>query len=285
MPTRQSPTVRLRRLGTLLRKMREDQGLTIAEAAQQLRWDRTKLDRIEKGVGTLPQIRNTEALLDLYRVVGDDRDEAIDLTIQARQRSWWHPLKDDLEAGYFTYIGLEDEASGLRVYDASTVPSLLQTDGYAAATISGQMPGITADAADLNMRVMTHRREVLHADPPLDLWAIVDEAALRRMVGSPQVMRDQLTHLVEIGKLPHIHLQVLPFSAGAHAGVCPFAILDFAESVDPEVVYLRTVARAVWMEDPDHVVRFRLAFESLIEAAMNVRASRTFIEKLLTELD
>lgn len=284
MATRQSPTVRLRRLGAELKRIREQQKLSVLHVAGALGWSTAKLSRIESGVGTMPQISNVKKLLDLYGIHdGPERDTAIALTHQARKRSWWHAVKDALEPGYATYIGLEDEASRIRVYDANIVPSLLQTDAYAAANIRGQMPGIPDDVFDLHMHVMRHRRELLNAEPPLDLWAIVDEAALRRTVGGTDVMRDQLGHLVEMGRLRHVHLQVLPFSAGAHAGVCPFAVVDFG-SVDPEVVYLRTVARTVWMEERAHVVRFRVAFESMIEQALSVRASRTLIEKLLTEL-
>lgn len=285
MAPRQSPTLRRRRLGTELKRIRERESLTVLHVAGVLGWSTTKLSRIEAGVGDLPQLKNVEALLDHYGIHGYERDNAISLTRQARARGWWHPHKGALDAGTYTYLGLEDEASILRLYESQSVPALLQTPAYAAALVRGQQPGISAEDLEVQMYVRSRRQELLLADPPLEFWTIVDEAALRRTVGGPQVMRDQLAYLTQMSAHRYVHIQVLPFSAGAHAGVAPFAILDFAESVDPEVVYLRTVARSLWVEDPADVVKFRLAFEELIPISLTVRQSKTFIEKMLTEFD
>lgn len=284
MEPRQSPTVRRRRLGLVLRKMREDQGLTIPDAAQQLGWNRTTLDRIENGGGAWPKLRNTEALLDLYGIVGAGRDEAIELTRQARQRGWWHPLGAALTSEYATYIGLEAEATVIRNFELVVVPGLFQTRDYAHALITGRTPHKNADEIAALVEVRMKRQQLLYGPNPLHVRAVMGEGALRWMVGGTGVMVEQMEYLTKVAQLDNVHIHVLPFDAGAHQGRGPFVILTFPEPLDPEVVYVEGLGGELWVEDRARVEDFGSAFERLRSAALTESASLTHISKILARL-
>src|SRR6185437_509038 len=165
-----------------------------------------------------PQTRTLRTLLDLYRVEGAHQDELIALLRDARQRGWLHAYQSVLPEQYTTYIGFEGEASGVWNYESLFVPGLLQSEDYARAVIRGGFPSASRDEVERRVQVRMERQDVLRGDRPLELWGIVDEAALRRQVGGRKVMYGQLRYLTESAELPQVTLQVIPFGAGAHAG-------------------------------------------------------------------
>src|SRR6266566_1826993 len=231
---RQTPTVRLRRLAAELRTLRASAGLTQDQVGERTGINVATLYRIEHA-RVRPQTRTLRTLLDLYGADQELQADMIDLLRDARQRGWLHAYQSELPEQYTTYIGFEGEARSVWNYESLFIPGLLQTEDYARAVIRAVLPWASRDEVERRVEVRMERQEVLRNDNPLELWVIVDAAALRRQVGGPAVMRAQLNHLMEAAELPNITFQVIPFSDGAHAGMLgSFVFMQFAEASIPD---------------------------------------------------
>jgi transcriptional regulator with XRE-family HTH domain len=280
MGVRPSPTVRSKRLRRELHRLREERGLTIEQVAAQAgnEWNPSTLGRWENGDRRI-RPADLRGLLDVYDVQDDQREALMTLAREARQRGWWQAYGDVLPSEYSSYIGLETEALSLQTYQQQLIPALVQTDDYARAVIRAGRPDDNDAQIGRRVAVRLDRQNVLADDPPLSLWAVTDEAAIRRVVGGPDVMRNQLNHLAEVAERPGIQLQVLPFATGAHAAMAAsFVILGF-EAPDPAVVYLDTGTSALFVEEASEVDAYRLMFDHLRAAALapgeSVRLFRT----------
>jgi transcriptional regulator with XRE-family HTH domain len=263
---RQSPTLRRRRLSAELCRLREQAGLTQTEVTKRLEWSQGKLARMERGEWLRPDPHDIRLLLDQYGVSDErQREQLIVWAREGRQRGWWHPYKDMLSATLSTYIGLEAEATSLHTFQLIVVPGLLQTVGYARGLISRGPEEISEEEVERKVEVRTARQELLtRIDDPLRLWAVMDEAALRRPVAGPETMRTQMQHLLELARLPKVTLQVIPFSAGAHPGTAgAFSLLEFPHPDDPEAAYVETVGGELFVENREEVKEYQLAFRRL----------------------
>jgi len=271
-----NPTVRRRRLGQELRRLRELKGMTAEEVAERLLVSQSKISRLENGRRSISQ-RDVRDLCGVYEVE-DVRivDSLMQMAKDSRQQGWWHSFGD---IPYSVYIGLETDAASLRVYDPLVVPGLLQTRPYAESLIQGALP--EAAPGDIEKRVQVRlRRQERISDPenPLRLWAVLDEAALRRTVGNKQVMIEQLEHLVEMSHVPHVTVQVIPFTMGAHPGVSgQYAILEFPDAADSSVVYIEGVTSDLYLEKANDVQKYSVMYEHLRAQALNADQSREFI--------
>lgn len=277
-----SPTARRRRLGHELRRLREAAQLRADEVAARLHWSATKMSRIETGQVSVHHGDVTD-LLDIYGVSDEDlRAELGDMARQSRLKGWWHRHRDTFKRGFDSYIGLENDARGLRTYQSQVVPGLLQTEAYARAVICAIAAGQTpADILDKKIAVRLSRQELLIRTDPLTLHVILDEAVLRRDVGGAETMAEQRDALISMGKLPNITLQVLPFSAGAHAALDgEFSILEFPDSKDPDVVYLEQKTSGLVLEDPSELDCYSMMFTRLSEQALDPDQSAAFIASL-----
>ena len=265
----QNPTLRARRLALELLRRREAAGLTREEAARQLEWSTSTIFRIETG-RSRPQPGNVRVLLGLYGVTGPERDGLIRLAREARQPGWWHSFRDVLPNPYEVYIGLEAGAASIRNFEPNVVPGLLQTEEYARQTLRNGPGELDREDVERLVQVRLERQRILGREDRPRLWAVIDEAVIRRVVGGPEVMREQLRHLIECAEQGKTTLQVVPFGAGAHAGTTgPFVILDFPEATDPAVVYVETLAGDIYLEEPLDVDRYTLAFARLLAAALH----------------
>ena len=271
-----NPTVRRRRLGSELRKLREQKGMTAEEVAARLLVSQSKISRLENGRRSISQ-RDVRDLCGVYGVE-DVRivESLMQMAKESRQQGWWHAFGD---IPYSVYIGLETEAASLRVFEPQVVPGLLQTQGYATAVIAGNLPEATTEQVDKRVNVRMRRQErILDPDGPLRMWAVIDEAALHRLVGDKQLMREQLEHLVELSQLPHVTVQVLPFDMGAHPGILgQYAILEFPDASDSSVVYIEGVTSDLYLEKANDVQKYSVMYEHLRAQALNVEQSRQFI--------
>ena len=204
---------------------------------------------------------------------------------EGHRKGWWAAYDDVLPSGFDIYVGLEAETAAIRGYETSVVHGLLQTPDYARAVLREMFPRHEAEQIDRLVDLRMERQRRLDDDPPLELWAILDEAVIRRPVGGNQVMRRQLKHLLEMAERPGLTLQVLPFSCGAHAGHGgAFSILEFPNRTDAEVVYVESVAGNLYLEK-DREVRARVdAFDRLRAAALAPAASVDMIAQLANEL-
>ncbi|MDX3326032.1 helix-turn-helix transcriptional regulator [Streptomyces sp. ME02-6979-3A] len=276
MPTNVNPTVRRRRLGQELRRLREIKGMTAEEVAERLLVSQSKISRLENGRRSISQ-RDVRDLCGVYEVE-DHRvvDSLMQMAKDSRQQGWWHAFGD---IPYSVYIGLETDAASLRVYESLIVPGLLQTREYAQAVIEGMWPEATPSEIDKRIQIRLKRQDRL-TDPvnPLRFWAVIDEALLRRIVGNPHTMRAQLLHLAELSELPHVTLQVLPYDVGAHPGMYgKFAILEFQEAMDASVVYLEGVTSDLYLEKANDVQSYAVMYEHLRAKALSAEQSREFI--------
>ena len=276
MPARRSPTIRRRRLAAELRRLREEAGLTIERVAKALEFSESKVSRLETAHVTATP-RDVRDLLELYGVAGSQRDELVQMAREAREKGWWFKYRDH-HADQASYVGLEVAADSIRIYKALAVPGLLQTPEYAQAVIRALYPGDSPGELGRRLELRMARQPILaEADPP-GLWAILDEAALHRTIGGPEVLRQQLHHLVAQAQLPNVTLQVLPYVAGAHAALDgSFDILGFDEPGDPDVVHIETFTSQFYLERPEEVRWYALIFDLLRASALAPDDSIEFI--------
>ncbi|MGI8333505.1 helix-turn-helix domain-containing protein [Actinomadura scrupuli] len=269
MTPRRSPTVRHRRLGQRLRDLRLAAGYTeIAAAAKHAGWSESKLNRIERAIGTLPQVANVTVLLDLYGIdeADPERDEILDLTRQARGRGWWRDYQGVMSEPYATYVGLEAETSKILSFESEVIPGLLQTEPYFRALMAARAPETPPEVIDQLVAVRLRRQQLLTSADPVRLWAIIAEGALRRLVGGAEVMADQLEHLRKAAQTPNVTVQIAPFTAGALPAAGPFSILTFRDrDLDPETVYLETQAGDSYVTEERQVAAYLRRHEQLIQ--------------------
>jgi len=278
-PSRQPPTLARRRLGAELRRLRDAAGLTLKQAAQRLECSDSKISRIEKGqVSALP--RDVTDLLTLYHVDDLKREELLQLTRQARRRPWWEVEFHDLPLAYASY---EAAAVTIREYHALLVPGIFQTQEYARAVLRVLRPGLEPPDVEGRIEFRMRQQAILARPDPPSVHAVLDEAVLRRPIGSAAVMRRQLERLIEWTEHPNLTVQVLRFAAGEHAGMDgSFVIFGFGPEED--VVYLENTTNDFLIEEGDAVARYRVLFAHLREQALDPDESRIFISKASKDL-
>ena len=283
MASAQSPTVRRRRLALELRRLRETAKLTCEEVAEQLECSASKISRVETGrVSVSP--RDVRDMLGIYGVPEDQRDTLVQLARESRQKGWWHAYGDSVQPHFATYLGLESAASEIRIYEVNLIPGLLQTEEYARAVITTGMVDKPRTDIERSVALRMERQQVTRTNTP-NVWAVLDEAALRRQVGGREVMRIQLEHLRELGSLRNVSLQVIPFGGGAHPAMGrPFVILAFGEDLDPDVVYLEDLTSALWVENVDEVDRYNVFFNHLRATALSFENSAALMCAVLKDM-
>ncbi|MFC9614454.1 helix-turn-helix domain-containing protein [Streptomyces sp. NPDC056938] len=288
MPVNRNPTVRQRRLGRLLKDLRNQAGKTLAQAAAELQCAESKMSRIEAAQSGVRPL-DLRVLLDFYDVT----DEALRARLQelarfGRERGWWSQHEDSLTPLYADYIALEWDASDLYVVETSLIPGLLQTPEYTEAVIRLHNPQ-RADDFDYvqeQVKVRGQRRQVFARSAPLRLWAILAESALQHRVGGEDVMQQQLDYLLTAAQETNIQIQVLPTSAPINAALYgPFGILAFPEPAETDVVYADSLMSTVYYEQPDQVEFFTTLFRRLNSEALPVDESMARIRAAIQEKD
>ncbi len=279
-----SPSARSRRLAAELLRLRELSGLSREQVAERLGWSVSKLWRVETARSRAHH-GDVADILDIYEITGERREALTKLAREARRRGWWHSYADVLAEGFDTYVDLEAEASAIRTYESQLVPGLLQTVDYARAVLTAAWVSTEPEEIDRRVAVRTRRQELAASrDEPLQLWAILDEAVLRRVVGDRQVMHGQLRRLAQAARRTSVTLQVLPFSVGAHIAMLgTFVLLSFPEPGDPDVVYLETDTSSLYLEETQEISRYGEIFDHLRATALSPRESVAFIEAVAAE--
>jgi transcriptional regulator with XRE-family HTH domain len=276
-----SPTVRRRELGALLRRLREEQGMSVKQVTEHLLCSPSKVSRIETGQrgATLRDVRD---LCDLYGVTDRaERDRLMTLAKEGKQQGWWQSYS----LPYSTYVGLEAEATAVSGFHSSVMPGLLQTAEYAhaiqeAAAPEVSAPDLTPEIIEQRVEARIRRQALLTKETPLKFTTIVDEAVLHRLVGGSSTMRGQLQHLVSMAALPNVTIQVIPYGAGAHPALeSTFYILDFADAV-PSVIYVEGLVGWIYLERIEDIGRYRRVFERLGDLALSPAESVKFIAEI-----
>jgi hypothetical protein len=271
-------------LGTQLRSLREAARIPADRAGYEIRASRSKISRMETGrVGF--KSRDVEDLLTLYGVTDEEqRSKVLALARQSNVPDWWTKYSDILPDWFETYLSLESAAATIRSFEIQFVPGLFQTEEYARAVT--RLGHQAASVAEIERRVGLRRKrqDVLTRSAPPRVWAIIDEAVLRRPVGGPMVMRAQLRHLIEVSMASHVTIQVVPFAEGGHVGAGgSFSVLRFEEQYLPDIVYVEQLTSAIYLEQRSDVEHYLEVVDQLSAEALTPVATRDFIERIINE--
>jgi transcriptional regulator with XRE-family HTH domain len=279
------PTVRRMLVGAQLRRLRTEMGLTREEAGEAIRASEWKIHRLENGQVGFKE-RDIIDLLRLYEVTDPTEvAEFVALAREANSPGWWQHYGDVLPPWFRTYVDLESAARLIRTYEGQFVPGLLQTDDYMRAVVQGAHLDESSEELGRRVRLRMARQTLLTREHPPRLWAVVDEAAMRRPVGGPEVMRGQLERLIEAAKLPNVTLQILPFGEGAHpAMVGSFSVLRFPDEELPDVVYIEHLTSALYLNKPEEVDQYLHVMEGICVRAAAPERTVELLDKVLDEL-
>ncbi|WP_214415142.1 helix-turn-helix domain-containing protein [Sphaerisporangium fuscum] len=271
-------------LGSQLRRLREQKGISREEAGQHIRGSESKISRMELGRVGFKE-RDVEDLLGLYGVSDvEARASVMNLLEKANEPGWWHRFNDLLPSWFQAYVGLEEAASRIRTYEVQFIPGLLQTKEYARAVITAGAAGIGAAEISRRVDLRMERQRVLDGDDGPIFWAVIDEAALRRPIGGAEVMRGQLEHLLELMRRPNITIQIMPFSFGGHSAEGgAFSILRFNDSELPDVVYVEQLASALYLDKREEVDRYSEVMERLCAVSTTPEATVDLLQKIIAE--
>ncbi len=271
-----SPTVRRRELGALLRRLREERGMSVKQVTEHLMCSPSKVSRIETGQrgATLRDVRD---LCNFYSVTDEvERERLMRLAREGKEQGWWQPY----DLPYSTYVGLEAEARLIRDYQSSVVPGLLQTADYARAGHEGAMPRLSSDVIDQRVQARLARQALLTQNAPPKFQTVLDEAVLHRAVGGPRVMSAQLRKILELSALPNVTVQVIPYAVGAHPAVeSNFNLLQLAPPA-PGVIFVEGLVGSIYLEREEDLARYDRIFTRLQEISLNPKDTADLIAEI-----
>lgn len=272
-------------LGERLRKLREAQYISRQEAGEAIKTSDVTIAQLERGRCGFHE-RDVTDLLTIYGIT--DRTEHATLQALAAQTNapgWWHAYQDVVPEWFHTFLGLEQAAGVIRTYEVQFIPGLLQTPEYARAVIELGHRGAPEMQIARRVELRMLRQRILHSMRPPHLWAVIDEAALRRRVGGAETMRGQLEHLIAACELPHVTIHVMPFEAGGHAAAGgPVTLLRLPERELPDVIYLEQLIGASYPSEASEVDHYRHVVDRLVTDAAPARETRAFLLRMLDEL-
>ncbi|MCW2889333.1 MAG: hypothetical protein QOE54_2201 [Streptosporangiaceae bacterium] len=286
MASRSSPIAHRRRLSIELLELRQQAGLTAVEAAKRAGFPAaSKISNIEQHKWKIPRHGDVAALLDVYGVTDPARrDELLLLAAQAGDRPWWHGIAH-ITPTYDTYIGLEAAARTLWGFKSGTVPELLQTPAYTRAVLLDQTPSMSEREVEERIHVFGVRQlNLTEGSDPVDLWAILEEAVLRRPIGGAAVMAEQLDHIAKIAVLGNVTLQVLPLDRPHAPPAAPFTIIQFPNPTDPAAAYLETADKSLWVDDKAAIEGLLARFAWLMGLSLSADETVTMLSEIAAGL-
>lgn len=271
-----SPTVRQRELGTRLRKLRQEQRMTVEDVAAKLLCSATKISRVETAARR-PTLRDVRDLCELYGVDKDTTDQFMGLAREAREQGWWTQYSD---LNLNPFIGLEQEATSITTFMMSLFPGLLQTDDYARVVIKAIAPKIDPAVLQERVEARLRRQELLERGDPPRYRVLLDEAVIARLVGGPEVMAAQIGKVLDSVRAGKATVQVIPFDIGAHAAQdSNFVLFEFADTRLPPVVFVEGLVKHQYQERSVEAGRYREALEHLRDSALSPRATEMLLEE------
>jgi hypothetical protein len=280
-----SPTVLRMILARQLQTLRGKAGLSYDEAADAIYSSAWTVRRMERAEGGLKPL-TVKALLTAYGVTdAGEIDAFLALARQASRPGWWHSYDDVLPTWFATFIGLEEAASLIRGYDPHSIPGLLQTPGYARASVRTGFPAADDDEVERRVELRLARQRILTRPTAPRLWLVIDETALRRAAASGlDLARAQISHLIDAATRPHITLQVLPFAAGLHPGMYgPFRLFRFDHPDQPDIVYGESLTSAYYLDKPDQTAAYTHALDRVSAQAAPPDETVTILRKIRKE--
>jgi transcriptional regulator with XRE-family HTH domain len=272
-------------LGAQLRRLRERANISREDAGYHIRASGSKISRMELGRVSFKE-RDVVDLLEYYGVTDlQERNSLIQLTREANATPWWQKYQDAVPDWFGVYVGLEEAAQLIRMYEVQFVPGLLQTEEYARAVVMQGAPGLDPSEIERRVAVRMGRQKLLDRSSPPRLWVIVDEAALRRPMGGRDVLAAQIERLMDLISEPNITLQVMPFRYGGHAAEGgAFTIMRFPEADLPDMVYMEYLTGALYLDKPDEVERYAAVMERLSVAGTSPERTREILAAVLKEI-
>ncbi len=278
------PTVLRMILARQLQALREKAGLSYEQAAEAIyssEWTIRRMERAEGGFKPL----TVKALLIAYGIT-DTRgiDTFLALAREASKPGWWHRYDDVLPSWFRTAVGLEEAASLIRAYQPQVIPGLLQTEGYIRAITAASFPAASPDFTERTVALRLERQHLLHRTDPPGYWVVMDETVLRRPIGSPAIMRDQIAHLIRAAQQPNVTIQVIPFAAGWHPALYGmFNIYRFPDDQLPDIVYTESLTGAYYLNKPDEAARYIEAIDQMCSLAASPEQTITILRDLMKE--
>ncbi|WP_411142330.1 helix-turn-helix domain-containing protein [Streptomyces sp. x-80] len=287
MAAKRGATFRRRELGKELRKLREKNGFTLQDVAKELGFSHTKLARVEIGENDLPRVGDLEALMDLYDedLPKEDQETLLQLHRESLSKEPWTPYKAFMPSKMPTYRGLEQDATVMRAFQPNFVFGLLQTDAYARSlfVIAKPVDETTTEYIDQNVRLRLERKELItRTESPLELRVIMDETAVRRMVGGPEVMREQYDEIVELSRLENVTIQILTHDVVTYRSESNFAILNFPDALDP-IVQVDMPNTISVTDEQREVQRNVRRFDAMRDSAQPPARTAGFLQELTRE--
>ncbi|MFS8198479.1 helix-turn-helix domain-containing protein [Streptomyces sp. CWNU-52B] len=277
-----APTVLRMILGRRLQDMRQGADVSLADAAKALRVTPLTIRRLEKAEVALKPLY-VEKLLQTYGAEQQEIDEFVVLAEQGNKPGWWHAYRDALPSWFTAYVSLETGASTLRTYEPHYVTGLLQTHDYAHAVLSGGLPNGAEEDVERRVNLRLRRQALLDRKNAPVLWVVMEEAVLHRIVGGPDVMREQIDRLLEVSELDHVSIDILPFAVGAHVGACaPFTYFRFEEPELPDIVYSEILSASVYLDERADVVD-HLEAHNRMSLLTSSRASKALLNRMRKE--
>jgi hypothetical protein len=269
-------------LGAHLRRMREAAGFSRSEAGWEIRSSESKVSRMELGRVGFKE-RDVNDLLSFYGLDdAEERERLLALAREANNPGWWHRYGDVLPSWFHSYLDLEAAASMIRTYELQFVPGLLQTEEYIRATVQLGRGVIPADEVDRRVALRVRRQAILTRPDPVRLWAVLDESALRRPIGGEKALVQQIEYLIDVTQLPHVTLQVLPFTISSNSGSAgAYSILRFAEQDLPDIVYIEHLTSALYLDKVEDLDQYTETMEALCIAAPPPSKTRDFLSGIL----
>ena len=277
------PTARRIVLGAQLRRLREAAEITRADAGYSIRGSESKISRLELGRVGFKE-RDVADLLTMYGVTdAGERELFLEMVGRANDPGWWHRYTDLIPSWFQDYIGLEESAARIQVYELQFVPGLMQTEDYARAIVSRGRPDLISEDGRRRVALRMQRQKLLTRAPVPRLWAVVDEAVLHRPIGGQRVMRAQIEHLIEVTKLPNVTLQVLPYRFSGYVAEGGFSLLRFAEPELPDMVYIEHLAGALYLDKRDEIELYSRVIDQLTVDAETPEHTRQLLMKMRSD--
>ncbi|MGW4656470.1 helix-turn-helix domain-containing protein [Streptomyces sp. NPDC004279] len=282
-----APSVLRMILGRQLEELRSRAGLTYEQAGEAIGVSHSTIRRMEAAKVARLRLADAEKLLQTYGVTDQQEiDTFLKSVREANKRGWWHTYRDVLPDWFAAYLSLEQAALQIRAYEAEFVPGLLQTEDYARALLSAGNPHSPGEATERRVALRMRRQELLSRPSPPHLWIVMDETVLRWPVGGSRVMRAQIDHLIAMNSLPHVTLQVMPFSNGPHPAMRAgaFHLFRFRAPELPDIVYLSGLVGAVYLDKTEDVVVYREALDRLGAQSAPARKTEAVLGAIRKEL-
>jgi transcriptional regulator with XRE-family HTH domain len=278
------PTVLKMLLGAQLRRLREQAGVSRDDAGYHIRASGSKISRLELGRVSFKE-RDVADLLDLYKIDAATKEQLVQLTAEANATPWWQKYRGVVPDWFQVYVGLEEAATLIRAYEVQFVPGLLQTEEYARAVVMQGSPNLAPAEVDSRVAVRMGRQKLLARENAPRLWAIVDEAALRRPMGGRDVLVGQIKRLIDAVGEPNVTLQIMPFRYGGHAAEGgAFTIMRFPESDLPDMVYMEYLTGAHYIDKADDVEVYAAVMERLSVAGTSPEKTRDTLDEILKQI-